>query len=74
MKRECDRCHHLTLVGSLNEREMRLVHVERGATASTNGGATILTTDYDLCATCLAALADWVENSDPVDAVKLSDR
>jgi uncharacterized protein (DUF488 family) len=63
LKRECDRCHHLTLVDSLSDREMRVVHIERGATASSSGGATQRTTDYDLCKQCLIELDGWLKHA-----------
>jgi hypothetical protein len=63
LKRECDRCHHLTGVDSLNGREMRMVHIDRGATASSNGGTTILTNDHDLCKLCLIELDEWLKTA-----------
>lgn len=63
LKRECDRCLHLTNADSLNANEMRVVHIERGATASSNGGSSLLTRDYDLCKQCVLELEAWMNNT-----------
>lgn len=54
LKRECDRCHHLTGVDSLNARDMRIVEVQRGGTTSP---------EYDLCRLCLIELDEWMKHA-----------
>lgn len=63
LKRECDRCLHLTNADSLNANEMRVVHIERGATASSNGGTSMVTVDYDLCKQCVIELQVWMTHT-----------
>lgn len=65
LKRECDRCHHLTPVDSLNGREFRVVQISNGGTASTSGGSTPLYKSYDLCKTCSVSLELWLETETP---------
>jgi hypothetical protein len=61
LKRECDRCHHLTPVDSVSGCQFRVVQISRGVTASTSGGATTIYKLYDLCENCVLSLEHWLE-------------
>lgn len=60
LKRECDRCHHLTPVDSLNGRDFREVQIGRGSVVSSSGGTTPIYKGYDLCKDCVLALERWL--------------
>lgn len=59
VKRECDRCGHITPIDSLNGREFRQVHVQRGPQSSNTSDANAT----DLCANCVRQLERWLKTS-----------
>lgn len=56
LKRECDRCHHLALVDSLNGKEFRVIQIVHRSTTTIISNKT-----YDLCGDCVLSLGKWLE-------------